>query len=87
MTPEKYLVDETPPPLDEDEIREALQQTLRARAPPALVSLVGRPAYSRCAHSHAAHHVVQNVAVIIVLLFFQVSVLLIDLLLLSLSSW
>mmetsp|Transcript_13710 Transcript_13710/g.41406 ORF Transcript_13710/g.41406 Transcript_13710/m.41406 type:complete len:1265 (+) Transcript_13710:304-4098(+) len=47
MTPEKYLVDETPPPLDEDEIREALQQTLRARAPPALVSLVGRPAYSR----------------------------------------
>ena len=49
MRPEEYLTDFTPPPIDEEEIREALAAALKARAPPALIRLVGRQAYSRCA--------------------------------------
>ena len=29
MTPEKFLADDTPPPIDEDEIREALYEALQ----------------------------------------------------------
>ncbi len=47
MTPEKFLADDTPPPIDEEEIREALAQALRDLAPPALIRLVGRQAYTR----------------------------------------
>jgi hypothetical protein len=46
MKAEEYLMDHTPPPIDEDEIREALAATLKKRAPPALIRLVGRQAYS-----------------------------------------
>lgn len=49
MKPEEYLTDFTPPPIDEEEIREALAAALKQRAPPALIRLVGRQAYSRCA--------------------------------------
>lgn len=47
MKPEDFLADDTPPPIDEDEIREALATALRKRAPPALIRLVGRQAYTR----------------------------------------
>ena len=42
------MEDRSPPPLDEDEIREALAAALTEQAPPALVRFVGKPAYSRC---------------------------------------
>lgn len=48
MRPEDFLADDTPPPIDEEEIREALATALRKRAPPALIRLVGRQAYTRC---------------------------------------
>lgn len=38
-----------PPPLDQDEIREAVEQLLLRRAPSALVRLIGKGAYARCA--------------------------------------
>lgn len=48
LTAETFLQDSSEPPLDEDEIREALACALTEQAPPALVRLVGKQAYSRC---------------------------------------
>ena len=37
-----------PPPLDEEEVREAVEALMLRRAPTALVRLVGKNAYARC---------------------------------------
>lgn len=46
MTAESFLEDLTVP-ADEEEVREALAAALTEQAPPALVRLVGKQAYSR----------------------------------------
>ena len=47
MRADTFLLDRSEAPLDEDEIREALAAALTQQAPPALVRLVGKQAYSR----------------------------------------
>lgn len=49
MTVEKFLSPDPKPPLDEEEIREAVWELLFSRAPPALVRVVGKQVYHRCA--------------------------------------
>ncbi|KAL4430932.1 hypothetical protein ABPG75_006188 [Micractinium tetrahymenae] len=46
MDPEKFLVPGGPAPLDEEEIREAVEQLLLRRAPAAVVRLIGKNAYA-----------------------------------------
>ncbi|EFN59116.1 hypothetical protein CHLNCDRAFT_137916 [Chlorella variabilis] len=46
MDPAKFLEPGGPPPLDEDEIREAVEALLLRRAPTALVRLIGKNAYA-----------------------------------------
>ena len=54
MSPERFLAaDAAPAPLDEEEIREAVWELLFARAPPALVRVVGKQVYHRCEGSAA----------------------------------
>ena len=48
MTAESFMEDLSTP-ADEEEVREALAAALTNQAPPALVRLVGKQAYSRCA--------------------------------------
>ena len=48
MTAESFMEDLSTP-ADEEEVREALAAALTDKAPPALVRLVGKQAYSRCA--------------------------------------
>ena len=49
-TPENYVVYGATTPMDEDEVREAVEKLLLGeRAPPALLKVVGRAAYDRCA--------------------------------------
>ena len=52
LTADSFLLDSSEPPLDEDEIREALACALTEQAPPALVRLVGKQAYTRCGAVH-----------------------------------
>ena len=48
MTAERFLAaDAAAPPLDEEEIREAVWELLFSRAPPALVRVVGKQVYHR----------------------------------------
>ena len=47
MTAEKFLMPDPKPPLDEEEIREAVWELLFSRAPPALVRVVGKQVYHR----------------------------------------
>ena len=54
MTPERFLAEVGPAPLDEDEIREAVWQLLFARAPPGLVRVVGKQVYHKCEASTPA---------------------------------
>jgi hypothetical protein len=53
MRAERFL-EPGPPPIDADEVREALWEALMEKAPPALVRLVGRSAYQRCARGPCA---------------------------------
>lgn len=46
MTPENYLAPVGPKPIDEDEIKEAVRQLLMSSAPPALLRVIGRIAYT-----------------------------------------
>ena len=47
-TPENYVVYGATVPMDEDEVREAVEKLLLGeRAPPALLKVVGRAAYDR----------------------------------------
>lgn len=46
MTPENYLRFDGPPPLDAEEIVEAVRELLMSSAPPALIRIIGRTAYS-----------------------------------------
>ena len=48
MTAEKFLQPDPKPPIDEEEIREAVWELLFSRAPPALVRVVGKQVYHRC---------------------------------------
>jgi hypothetical protein len=47
MTAENFMAAHGEPPIDEDEIREAVWELLFARAPPALVRVVGKQVYHR----------------------------------------
>ena len=47
MTAENFLAAHGDLPIDEDEIREAVWELLFARAPPALVRVVGKQVYHR----------------------------------------
>ena len=47
MTAEKFLMADPKPPIDEEEIREAVWELLFSRAPPALVRVVGKQVYHR----------------------------------------
>ncbi len=47
MTAENFMEPHADPPIDEDEIREAVWELLFARAPPALVRVVGKQVYHR----------------------------------------
>ena len=47
MSAEKFLMPDPKPPLDEEEIREAVWELLFSRAPPALVRVVGKQVYHR----------------------------------------
>ena len=47
MTAEKFLMPDPKPPIDEEEIREAVWELLFSRAPPALVRVVGKQVYHR----------------------------------------
>ena len=49
MTAEKFLQPDPKPPIDEEEIREAVWELLFSRAPPALVRVVGKQVYHRWA--------------------------------------
>ena len=49
MTIEKFLMPDPYPPIDEEEIREAVWELLFSRAPPALVRVVGKQDYQRAA--------------------------------------
>ena len=49
MTIERFLMPDPNPPLDEEEIREAVWELLFSRAPPALVRVVGKQVYHRWA--------------------------------------
>lgn len=45
MTPNNYLRNDNPPPLDAEEIMEAVHELLMSSAPPALIRVIGRTAY------------------------------------------
>ena len=45
MTPANYLRHDGAPPLDADEIMEAVRDLLMSSAPPALIRVIGRTAY------------------------------------------
>ena len=48
VSPETYVVYGAVTPMDEDEVREAVEKLLLGeRAPPALLKVVGRSAYDR----------------------------------------
>ena len=47
MTAEKFLMPDPKPPIDEEEIREAVWELLFSRAPPALGRVVGKQVYHR----------------------------------------
>jgi hypothetical protein len=49
MTVENFLAPSPEPPIDEDEIREAVRELLFSRSHPALVRVVGKQVYHRCA--------------------------------------
>ena len=49
MTIERFLMPDPNPPIDEEEIREAVWELLFSRAPPALVRVVGKQVYHRWA--------------------------------------
>ena len=45
MSPENFLAQNGPRPLDEEEIQEAVRALLVTSAPPALIRIIGRAAY------------------------------------------
>ena len=47
MTAEHYADVDTPPPLDQEEIQEAVYSLLVNKAPPVLVRLIGRDCYKQ----------------------------------------
>lgn len=47
MHAERFLESNAAPPIDEEEIREALYSLLMHKAPPALVRLIGKDCYQR----------------------------------------
>jgi hypothetical protein len=47
MTAERFMAQDAPRPLDEEEVREAVWELLFTRVPPALVRVLGRQAYAR----------------------------------------